>query len=127
MSLSVSPELIPVTLFCNSTYESAFKTTMAHLLIIAIFGTMIHMTVSFMRKRTLFPIRERAPLIAFFQIITHLLMIFALYIVEVSNSLGIVDWQNPANNVTGIPLSRKIFKAFYFANRWNIYLNFGCR
>lgn len=102
---------------CNYNYGedgNNFRIIIGHLFLISVLLAAFYVIYYFSRKLKFFLVRERAPILGLFQLITFLSLLLIPYICEILIMAGI-DWS--ANSVEEIPTSKKIFKAAYCISR----------
>jgi hypothetical protein len=113
----------PQVLICATCYESPnpTKLVIAHSLIAITLITSLVWFIMFIKRMTLFPVKERAPHLAVYQCVCFLLTLVIPYI---SESL-LADWAISEDEE--IPFSRRFVKAIYMAVRLNCYFVYTLR
>lgn len=106
----------PFTMICLEEHTIGYY--ISHILILALIFLVAWLINIFSMKRHLFPVKERAPVLALTQSIYFLLLVICPYLVEVFVLLGI-DWR--AEVWTNIPFLRKFLKALYLSLRFTAY------
>ena len=116
-------EGVPQSIICETAYKNSSNLylIMAHAIIIVVLITLLVWMIQFIRRMSLFPVKERAPKLALLQSIMFFLIIVTTYSAE----FLIPQWKSASN--TEIPYSRRIFKGIYFSLRFFCYFIFGLR
>ena len=110
---------IASTMICDQNYNLYYF--LSHALIVLFIGIIACLIVNFTTKRHLFPVKERAPILALTQAIYFLLLLIVPYLVELFMGLG-TKWD--ADKPKDIPFLRKFLKSLYISLRLTVYLIF---
>ena len=121
-SQGLQPEL-PQSIICGTAYdeENYVKLLVAHAVTIGVLILLLIWIIQFIRRMSLFPVKERAPRLALLQSFMFFFLILETYCAE----FMIPYWD--AERYQDIPYSRRVFKAMYFALRFFCYFIFGLR
>ena len=125
--LTSSDNSTPQAILCQDNSGDSFpwRIYVGHFFVISSLLAIIVFLFFFIRRRNLFPVRERAPLLAIFQAIVFSLLIVVPYFTEIMLKIGIFDWD--ASSPEEVPMLRKVLKGFYMAQRVSCYLVFFFR
>ena|SRR3990167_8963598 len=118
--------ILHLNAFCGPAYSNVFATVILHSVYVGVMVVCGILLAKFIGMMNTFPVRERAPRIALLQTTAYFMIIIMIYIIELGFVSGYLDWDKVTDE-DDIPLSRRVFKAFYFAARTNIYIIFLVR
>jgi len=106
--------IIPQTVLCEfkTSDENILGLVIGNLSIISCLGLYLICIYMFYSRIHLFPVKERAPRLALFQMIAFTMIVMLVYSVEVLQILGF-DWQSI--DEASIKISRRFFKALYMS------------
>lgn|SRR3990167_736242 len=120
---SSSQDPRPTTMICASNYAegSTFNIILGHILLVAFLIGTGWVAVRLFKKLDFFLVKERAPILALFQLIAFLMTLLIPYIVEIAISLG-TRW--PAAELDDVPFMRRLTKSTYMIFKTTCYMLF---
>jgi hypothetical protein len=115
--------LRPTTMICSSNYENGntVQIVVGHFFLAVIVLGCGYVAFRLSRKLDYFLVKERAPILALWQLLSFLGTLLIPYIVELAIISG-VRW--PASNPQQVPFTRKLAKATYMIFKTTCYMLF---
>lgn len=108
--------MVCVQLYTENNY---FGLVLSHSIICLTLLTSLMMGFYFSKKLHYFLVKERAPKLALFQLITFTLTLLLPYTIEIMNIFGL-EWDQPGSE----NIFRKMMKALYSTSRSTCYILF---